>query len=220
MSPVVFPRAGGIEAPVVLLDEGVPTLGVPENPLPEFLLDFVLLLLCQGRGLRVQDAGFLAIWPFNSLVYPYGFEVQRFLYYLVGVEVLRAVGCVRPDVPDVFRLVRDVPCGRHRRVGNLDAIRHIRGGLQKLEQERLDVLRVYPRRPEAHVDLRCRQRLGLRLLQGLHVAAEELRFPFGIAPRCLQLLSDVAGQVLVRRLPDRPSGFRLHPVRHLEYRAP
>ena len=60
MSPVVLPRTGGVEAPVVLLDEGVPTLRVLENPLPELLLDLLLLLLRQGRGLRVQDAGFLA----------------------------------------------------------------------------------------------------------------------------------------------------------------
>ena len=68
MAPVIFPRPGGVKTPVVLINEDFPALRVLENPIPELLLDFFLLLLGYGSFLRVNNTFLLPVFSYLGLV--------------------------------------------------------------------------------------------------------------------------------------------------------
>ena len=201
MPAVIFPGTGGIEALIVELYQLPPPVGVAPYPVPERLLDGLLLLLGEGGFLAVEDALFLAVRVPYGVVDAHVPQVQRIFKDFVGVGAVGAVGHAGVDVVvgDAV-LAGDVPLRRELRVVDLQGSAGIHRRLQQLEHELLNVLLVDPRRAEAHLDLRSVKVFRLCGAQCLHVGQIAGAVNGGFL-RLPQLLPDVAGEVFVRRLP-------------------
>ena len=59
--PVVLAGPGGVVEVVVLADKGLPPVGVFPNPVPESVLDGLLLLLGQSGFIPVENTALLAV---------------------------------------------------------------------------------------------------------------------------------------------------------------
>ena len=199
MPAVVLPGAGGVEQVIVLAHQDMAALGVPPEPVPEGVLDGLLLLLGQGGLLLIQHPALCSAWLLDGVIDAHIPQIQRVLQDVVGVGPFGAEGVVgghviRGDGP----FVGDGPLGGVGGEVDLYIAFHVKRGAEGLIHELLDVLGVDPGGPQAHLNLRGVQVLGERLFQRLHVILEH-----GVGlrrPPCLgQLLAHIAGEVFVRR---------------------
>ena len=98
VSAVILPGTGGIEALIVELHQLPPPVGVAPYPVPECLLDGLLLLLGEGGFLTVEDTFFLAVRIPDGVVDAHVPQVQRIFKDFVGVGAVGAVGHAGVDV--------------------------------------------------------------------------------------------------------------------------
>ena len=199
VAAVIFAGAGGVHFLVILAHQRLSPLRVAPNPVLERLPDGLLLLGGQGGLLGVQHPALLAVRIFNSIVDTHIPQVEGIFEDFIGVGAAGPVGGIGRHIPlshSVF--AGDLPFRRKGGVVDFNAALKIKGRVEGLVHELLDVLLVNPRCPQPHLDLGSVQVFGLGGSQGLHVDRKGrvlLRRPLGLA----QLPAHVAGQVLVRR---------------------
>ena len=196
--PVVLAGPRGVEYLIVFLHQLRTTVRVAPNPIPERVLDRLLLLLGKRGFLRVEHALFLSVRVLLCVIDAHVAQIQRVLKDFIGVGSLRSVGHVgvyvivgtgafAGDVPlrGVFGVIDLNPA--------LEVIRNLKGFLHKL----LDIPLVNPGCAEAHLDFRCVKVFRLRRTQGLRVYAVLVRELSRGLLRLPQLLPHVAGQIFV-----------------------
>src|SRR5699024_11777468 len=94
VAAVIFPGSCGIKLLVVLGHQSFPAAGIFPEPVLEGVFHGLLLLLCQGGGLLVENTALLAVGILHGVVDADVLEVQRFLQDAVGVGTVCAVGHV------------------------------------------------------------------------------------------------------------------------------
>ena len=197
MAAVILAGAGGVHFLVVLAHQRLPPLRVPPNPVLERLPDGLLFLGGQGGFLSVQHPTLLAVCILHGVVDADIPQVQAVLQNFVGVGPVGPVSGIGRHISlshSVF--AGDLPLGGKCRVADFDAALKVKGCVECLVHELLNVLFVDPRCPQPHLDLRSVQVLGLGGGQGLHVDRKGwvlLRCPLGLA----QLPAHVAGEVFI-----------------------
>ena len=185
---VILPGTGGIEQLIVFLHQLFPAPGIPPYPVPEGILDGLLLLLGQGGFLFVQNPALLTIRILHSVIDPDVLQVQGFLQNLVGIRAVRAVGHITGHIVIAgIGFSRDPPFRRIRGKHYLDTAAEIIGCFKSLIHELPDDVGGQPGRAEAYIDLRCIQILWLSFFQCGHVGLEE-RVTFRRDPCQLQLM--------------------------------
>ena len=146
VAAVILPGTGTVKLLVVLGHQSFPAAGIFPEPVLEGVLHGLLLLLCQGGGLLVNDAALLAIGILHGVVDTDVLEVQRLLQNLVGVGTVCAVGHVGGHVVGTGHgLASDPPLGGDGGILHLDGTAHIVGRVKGLHHELLNVLRLNPR---------------------------------------------------------------------------
>ena len=151
---VIFPRAHAVKPLIVCLHQIAPPIRVLPNPVPKGVLDGLLLLLRDGRFLAVEDAALLTLPIADGIIDAHIPQIQRVLQYLIGVCPVRAVGHV-----GVYVVVRDVvfaadiPFSGKLGEVNVQTALCIRGRVEQLKHELLDIPPVNPGRAEPHLDL-------------------------------------------------------------------
>ena len=188
---------GGVETLVVLLYQRMATVRITPHPIPESILDGLLLLLGKGRLLLVQYTLFLAFFIQHNVIDAGVTQVQGVLQNAVGVGSVRAEGGVGCNIGTGDRgLAGDVPFGGVGREMHLNLPLQVVRGAEGFVHELLDVVLVYPCCTQTDVDLRGVQILGLSRCQGFHIGNEPgvtLCHQTGIA----KLLPYIAGKVLI-----------------------
>ena len=173
------------------------TVRITPHPIPESILDGLLLLLGKGRLLLVQYTLFPAFLIQHNVIDASITQVQGVLQNAVGVGSVRTEGGVGRNIgTGDSGLAGDVPLGGVGREMHLDLPLQVERGAEGFVHELLDVVLVYPSCTQTDVDLRCVQILGLSSCQGFHIGNEPgvtLCHQTGIA----ELLPYVAGKVLI-----------------------
>ena len=215
VTAIILAGAGGVHFLVVLAHQRLPPLRVAPNPVLERLPNGLLLLGGQGGLLGVQHPAFLAVCIFNSIVDTHIPQVEGIFEDFIGVGAAGPVGGISRHISlshSVF--AGDLPFSGERRVVDFNAALKVKGRVEGLVHELLDVLFVDPGCPQPHLDLRSVQVLGLGGGQGLHVDRKDwvlLRRPLGLT----QLPAHVAGEVFIGgHIMGRP--VRLGLARHTE----
>ena len=222
MLAVILAGPDRVEKLVVLRHQLLPPIRVFPYPVPECVLNGLLLLLGQGGFRGVQNALFfpvLNLYIENAHV-P---QVEGGFQNVIGVQTSSAVGGVGVHIHKgngVF--VCDVPFCRILGIvygngvsvgviGNIPpAIDHWR--VQQLIHELLVVFLVDPGRADPHVDIGRLQIFGLHLLQRLDIDSK-FRMLLGGGLRLPQLFPHVAGEILVRGLPAGVPGIAVRVFR-------
>ena len=190
---------GGIETLVVLLYQRMAAVRITPHPIPESILDGLLLLLGKGRLLLVQYTLFLAFLIQHNVIDAGVTQVQGVLQNAVGVGSVRAEGGVGCNIgTGDSGLAGDVPFGGVGREMHLNLPLQVVRGAEGFVHELLDVVLVYPCCTQTDVDLRCVQILGLSRYQGFHIGNEPgvmLCEPLSVT----EFLPYIAGKVLVGR---------------------
>ena len=185
VAAVIFPGSCGIKLLVVLGHQPLPAAGIFPEPVLKGVLDGLLLLLCQGGGLLVEDAALLAVGILHGVVDADVLEVQRFLQDAVGVGTVCAVGHVGGHVVLAGHgLTGDPPLGGNGGILHLDGTAHIVGRVKGLHHELLNVLRLNPGGTHPSFNLRGIQVSGLGCGERLHIDGIG-----GILLRCLLCLT-------------------------------
>lgn len=187
---IEVPRPRRVEQVVVDPAQPLAAFVVLEGPGRETVLQRPQLLARRQRFRRIDDVAVL-----GGMCVPHRghLHVERGLYQLDRVHAWRA-----PFLGHLHVLPR-APLGvGHRPGAGLCRIRHLAVlEFQHFVHEPLHVAGGDPHRAQARLDGRRLQVLGLHALQRLHVAAEGWARQRGL----LELLLDVARQVLVGRFP-------------------
>ena len=201
MGSVVFPGAGGIEQLVVFLHQLFPAPGVPPYPVPEGILDGLLLLLGQCGFLLVQYPALFTVRVLHGVIDPNVLQVQGFLQDLISIRAVCAVGHIAGHIVVAgIGFARDPPFRRIWGKHHLDTAAEIIRCFKSLIHELPDDVRVQPGCAETDINLRSVQILRLRLFQCSHVGLKE-RIAFRRDPGKLQLVPHISGQVFIRCLP-------------------
>ena len=198
---VILPGTGGIEQLIVFLHQLFPAPGIPPYPVPEGILDGLLLLLGQGGFLFVQNPTLFAVRILHGVIDPDILKVQGFLQDLISIRAVCAIGHITGHVVITgIGLARDPPFRRIRGKHHLDTAAEIIRCFKSLIHELPDDVRIQPGGSKANIDLRCIQVLRLHFFQCRHICLEE-RIAFRRDPCQFQLVPHVPGQVFIRCLP-------------------
>ena len=170
---------------------------ITPHPVPESILDGLLLLLGEGGLLLVQHTLFPAFLIQHNVIDAGVTQVQGVLQDAVAIGSVRAEGGVGCYVgTGDGGLAGDVPLSGVGREMHLDLPFQVVRSVEGLIHELLDVVLVYPCCTQTDVDLRGVQILGLSCCQCFHIGNEPgvtLRHQAGVA----ELLPYVAGKVLI-----------------------
>ena len=144
MAAVILTGANAVEFLVIELRQFFAPFRITPNPFRKCALDELLLALCNGRFLLVEDGGLLTVGVFNVIKDTDITEVQRFLDDLVAVDARRAVGAVCLDVAPVIAFALHIPFAGVFRVMDFDVPLAIVGRREQAEHELRHDLRWQP----------------------------------------------------------------------------
>ena len=173
MLAAVLPGPGGVEQNVVTLRQLPPPARVPPDPVPEGVLDGLLLLLGQRGFVLVQHSLFFPVCVLHRVIHAHVPEIQRILQNAVSAGTSGAVGGMSGHVViGNAAFAVDKPLGGSGRVIHLDDVPGIKGRLESFLQEGLNIGFVDPGRAQPYIDLGCFQWFGQGLQQRFHIGSE------------------------------------------------
>ena len=161
MLAAVLPGPGGVEQNVVTLCQLPPPVRVPPDPVPEGVLDGLLLLLGQRGFVLVQHPFFSSIRILHRVIHAHVPEIQRILQNAVGAGTGGAIGGMSGHIViGNAAFAVDKPLGGSGRVIHLDDVPGIERRLKRLLQESLNIGFADPGRAQPYIDFGCFQWFG------------------------------------------------------------
>ena len=202
MAAVIGTRLDGVKNLIVFLAQGFPAGRVFPNPGLKGFPNHFLLLLGQHGFLGVQHTLFCAVYIVDGVINTAVPQVQAVLNDGVGVFAFRAVGHISKGVVvAVPAFSADIPLAGGSGIPGGDGIApKTSGGFQKFIDELGVIGRVNPGCADTHINFGSSQFLGLGFFKGRHIDCKSRVTVCGFPCR-LQLLSDIAGKVVVRCFP-------------------
>ena len=192
VAPIVLAGPYAVEFVVVEPCQPLPALGVLPNPVLERLLDKFLLALGNGRFFFVQDRNAVAMMVCFVIINTHIPQVQRFLYDLIAIDALSAVGVMGLDVALIVGFALNIPFTGVLEIVDMDIPSAAVGGTEQFKHELFHNLGWKPCSAQPHSDLTGGQVHRLYPFQCLDMGGVVLRVLFG-APFCpFQLLPHIA----------------------------
>ena len=199
VTAIVFSGANGVELFIIQFSQPFTPGGIIPDPIRKCLLDQFLLALSDGGFLLVQNGDSLAAVIFQIVEDANILQVQGFFDNLVGIDSTCAVGVVCLDANPVNRFTLNIPFAGVLRVVNMNVPLHVSWSFQQMEHEVLHHVGGKPCCTQSNGNFAGSQVNRLHCFQGLNMGSKALRVMFCQGLYLCQFLSDIAGEVLIRR---------------------
>ena len=171
---VIFAGTDAVEQLIVLFHQSFTPVRIFPYPVPESVLDCLLLLLRKRSGLLVQDTLFFTFCILNGVIDADIPEIERILQDAKTAGTIRAVGQIVWNVViGKIGLAANAPFGCEIGILHLNRAPLIERHFKQLMHELLDIFLIHPGGTQPHVDFGCVQILGLSLFQRLHVRLKD-----------------------------------------------
>ena len=92
MAPVILPWADGIKLLIIICGQPLSALRISPDPFLERLLDQILLSLCNGGFLSVQDWLTFSLLILHIVKHTGIPQIQRIFYDLIGIYPVCSIG--------------------------------------------------------------------------------------------------------------------------------
>ena len=198
--PVKRARPRVVEVFVIVIHQPCAPVRITVYPILKCLPQCVLLITRLDRLLRVGDALLLTVYDLDVENLHIA-QIKRKLQQLIATDTRGAVFRIGKGVAVIVsRLVSDMPAFYGVRIGNLDLISRVKRRAQHFPHKLCDIFGRYPCSAEPDTDFRSGKRCRHHAFQHPYINRKR-RVLLRVLLCRFQFLTDVAGQVFVRRLP-------------------
>ena len=198
MTAIILTGTVAVEQNIIGLTDSLAPVRVFPDPLGKGILDQLLLALCDGGFLLVEDSGFPAIGIVHIIENTDIFQVQGVLDDFIGVDALGPVGAERLHIAAIRAFTFNTPLAGDTGIVDLHAPLRAAGRPQRFKDKPADIFGVQPCSAQPDGDLAGSEVGGLHPRQCLGVDLI-LRVLFRLALGNRQFLTHIAGEVFIRR---------------------